>query len=69
MAKSRIDALYEFQEKVDKFVQFLDDDGAKSVVTLSDPSFTVQAIGDAVDSLDALKKWIDREVKKYEAFL
>ncbi len=69
MAKTRIDALYEFQEKVDKFTQFLDDDGAKSVVTLSDPSFTVQSIGDAVDSLDALKKWIDREVKKYEAFL
>jgi hypothetical protein len=66
---TRADALYEFQEKVAEFAKFLDNDRPKSPVLLSDPTFSEQSISDAVDAVDSLRKWIDREVKKYEAFL
>lgn len=58
----RIQALEDFKETVDIFSKYIDNSKPDSPVTISDDSFSSKEITNAVDAIDFLKAWLDKEI-------
>tara|TARA_R110000824_G_scaffold105948_6_gene250490 strand:+ start:242 stop:457 length:216 start_codon:yes stop_codon:yes gene_type:complete len=65
---SRLEALKEFLEKASEFSEYINNSGADSAITISDPTFDVKEIGEAVDGVDYLRVWLKDEIETQERF-